>query len=45
MNEINESFSGGLTQEALAEALHVAAELTDKPCVAARLRMIQRESM
>ena len=34
-DEINESFGGGLTPEALAEALQVAAELTDKPCVAA----------
>ena len=35
LDEINESFGGGLTPEALAEALQVAAELTDKPCVAA----------
>lgn len=35
MDEINESFGGGPTPEALAEALQVAAELTDKPCVAA----------
>ena len=35
MDDINESFGGGLTPEALAEALQVAAELTDKPCVAA----------
>ena len=35
LDEINESFGGGLTAEALAEALQVAAELTDRPCVAA----------
>ena len=35
LDEINQSFGGGVSAEALAEALQVAAELTDKPCVAA----------
>ena len=35
LDEINESFGGGVPPEALKEALQVAAELTDKPCVAA----------
>jgi uncharacterized protein (DUF433 family) len=35
LDEINESFGGGVPPEALAEALQVAAELADKPCVAA----------
>ena len=35
LDEINESFGGGVTPEALAEALQAAAELADKPCVAA----------
>lgn len=35
LGEINESFAGGLTSEALQEALQVAAEFTDHPCVAA----------
>jgi uncharacterized protein (DUF433 family) len=33
--DINESFGGGVSAEALREALSVAAELADKPCVAA----------
>jgi uncharacterized protein (DUF433 family) len=35
INEINESFGGGVTPEAIQEALQVAAELADRPCVAA----------
>jgi uncharacterized protein (DUF433 family) len=35
LDEINQSFGGGVPAEALAEVLQVAAELTDKPCVAA----------
>lgn len=35
LDEINEGFGGGVSPEALKEALQVAAELTDKPCVAA----------
>lgn len=33
--EINQSFGGGVPAEAIAEVLSVAAELADKPCVAA----------
>ena len=33
--DINESFGGGVSAEALRETLSVAAELADKPCVAA----------
>jgi uncharacterized protein (DUF433 family) len=35
LDEINESFGGGISAEALQEALQVAAELADRPCVAA----------
>lgn len=35
LDEINQSFGGGVTAEALREALQVAAELSDHPCVAA----------
>ena len=35
LDEINQSFGVGVSAEALAEALQVAAELADKPCVAA----------
>lgn len=35
LREINQSFGGGVSSEALREALQVAAELTDRPCVAA----------
>ncbi len=35
IDEINESFGGGVTREALTEVLAVAAELADHPCVAA----------
>ena len=35
LDEINESFGGGVSHEALAEALQAAAELTGKPYVAA----------
>ena len=35
LSEINESFGGGMTEEAIAEVLSVGAELADKPCVAA----------
>jgi uncharacterized protein (DUF433 family) len=35
LSEINESFGDGLTPEALQEALQVAAEFADRPCVAA----------
>lgn len=35
LDEINQSFGGGVSQEAFQEALQVAVELTDKPCVAA----------
>ena len=35
LDEINESFGGGVPPEALAEVLQVAAELADRPCVAA----------
>jgi uncharacterized protein (DUF433 family) len=35
LEEINESFGGGVSKEALAEALQVGAELADKSCVAA----------
>ena len=35
LEEINESFGGGVTSEALQEVLKVAAELADRPCVAA----------
>jgi uncharacterized protein (DUF433 family) len=31
--EINESFGGGVTPEAIQEALSVAADLADHPCV------------
>jgi uncharacterized protein (DUF433 family) len=35
LDEINESFGGGIPPEAIQEALQVAAELADRPCVAA----------
>ena len=35
LEEINATFGGGVSPEALQEALQVAAELSDKPCVAA----------
>jgi uncharacterized protein (DUF433 family) len=35
LDEINESFGGGVPPEAIQEALQVAAELADRPCVAA----------
>jgi uncharacterized protein (DUF433 family) len=35
VDEINESFGGGVSAEAIQEALQVAAELSDQPCVAA----------
>ncbi len=35
LDEINEAFGGGVPAEAIPEALAVAAELSDKPCVAA----------
>jgi uncharacterized protein (DUF433 family) len=35
LDEINESFGGGVSPEALAEVLQVAAEFADRPCVAA----------
>lgn len=35
VDEINESFGGGVSAEAIQEALQVAAELSDRPCVAA----------
>jgi uncharacterized protein (DUF433 family) len=34
VNDINESFGGGVPPEAITEVLAVAAELADKPCVA-----------
>jgi uncharacterized protein (DUF433 family) len=35
VDDINESFGGGVTPEAIQEALRVAADLVDHPCVAA----------
>jgi uncharacterized protein (DUF433 family) len=35
LDEINESFGGGVSAEAIHEALQAAAELSDRPCVAA----------
>ena len=35
LDEINDGFGGGVSTEALHEALQVAAELSDRPCVAA----------
>jgi uncharacterized protein (DUF433 family) len=35
LDEINESFGGGIPPEAMQEVLQVAAELADRPCVAA----------
>jgi len=35
LDEINESFGGGISGAALSEALQVGAELADTPCVAA----------
>ncbi len=35
LDDINESFGGGVPAEAIQEALQVAAEFADKPCVAA----------
>jgi uncharacterized protein (DUF433 family) len=35
LDEINESFGGGIPPEAIQEALQVAAELANQPCVAA----------
>jgi uncharacterized protein (DUF433 family) len=35
LDDINESFGGGVSAEALHEALQVRAELSDRPCVAA----------
>lgn len=35
LGEINQAFGGGVPGDAIAEALAVAAELADKPCVAA----------
>jgi uncharacterized protein (DUF433 family) len=34
LEDINESFGSGVPPEAITEALEVAAELADKPCVA-----------
>jgi uncharacterized protein (DUF433 family) len=35
LDEINESFGGGIPPEAIQEALQVAAEMADRPSVAA----------
>jgi len=35
LDEINESFGGGVPPEAMQEVLQVAAGLADRPCVAA----------
>jgi uncharacterized protein (DUF433 family) len=35
LSDINEAFGGGVSAEALAEALAVGSDLADKPCVAA----------
>jgi uncharacterized protein (DUF433 family) len=35
IDEINESYGGGISPEAIQETLLVAAELADRPCVAA----------
>lgn len=35
LGEINQSFGDGVSADALQEALQVAAELADHPCVAA----------
>ena len=34
LDEINESFGGGVPPEAMQEVLQVAAELADRPCMA-----------